>query len=59
MLPIKKAFQLLGSLERKEIEQGKFVISLIMALIVAHLAYELPYIQFLWIFGVMLLHHIK
>ena len=48
--PLKKAFQLLGSLERKEIEQGKFVISLIMALIVAHLAYELPYIQFLWIF---------
>ena len=48
--PLKKAFQLLGSLERKKIEQGKFVISLIMALIVAHLAYELPYIQFLWIF---------
>lgn len=48
--PLKKAFQLLGSLDKMEIEKGKFVISLILALIVAHLAYELPYIQFLWIF---------
>jgi len=48
--PLKKAFKMLGSSERMEIEKGKFVTSLIMALIVAHIVYEVPYIQFLWIF---------
>lgn len=48
--PLKKGFKLISSSDRKDIEKGKFVTSLIMALIVAHLVYEVPYIQFLWIF---------
>ena len=48
--PLKNGFKLISSSEAKKIEEGKFVVSIILALIVAHLAYEVPYIIFLWVF---------
>ena len=48
--PLKNGFKFLRSSSSREIEKGKFVISLTLALITAHLVYEVPYIQFLWVF---------
>tara|TARA_B100000427_G_scaffold302255_1_gene285995 strand:+ start:5 stop:1288 length:1284 start_codon:yes stop_codon:yes gene_type:complete len=50
-LPIKNAFHIyIYTNSKKELQKAKYVISSGVCIIVAHLVYEIPYAQFLWVF---------